>query len=237
MTTVADLESIVNGILYAPWTLRTGTAVPTSETVALVGGGVELDATVLYSDLAQSSLLATEFDRRVAAKIVKAFIACAARLIVDHDGEITSFDGDRVMGVFVGSYKNTNAAKCALRINFAVQRVLKPKVSTFFQSVSNSGFTIAHATGIDTGTILAVRAGIRGSNDLVWIGRAPNLAARLSELREGAFSSYITDDVFNVLNAEAKFGAAAMDLMWEQRSLAWLGENVAVHRSSWTWEP
>ena len=236
-TTAEDLESIVNDVLYAPWDLRTGNTVPTVESVALRGGGVELQATVLYADLAQSSKLATEFDRRVAAKVVKVFLACSTRLIREQDGEITSFDGDRVMGIFVGKTKNTDAAICALKINYAVTKIIKPKLSGYFQSVSNSGFTISHATGVDTGTILAVRAGIRGANDLIWIGRAPNLAARLSDLREDSFGSYIAEDVFKVMNDDAKYGGNPKQLMWEQRSLQWLGEGIPIYRSSWIWRP
>ena len=237
MTSASDLKSIVNEVLYAPWSTRTGTTVPTTDTVALSGGGVEINATVLYSDLAQSSRLATEFDRRVAAKVVKAFIACVTKLIKDHGGEITSFDGDRVMGVFMGGRKNSNAVTCALKINYAVVKILEPMLSAYFQSISNSGFTISHATGVDTGTILAARAGIRGANDLVWIGRAPNLAARLSDLREDGFGSYITQDVFGVLSDDVKYGGSDKRLMWEQRNLEWLGGPVTVYRSSWTWKP
>jgi len=236
-TTTEELESIVNDVLYTPWDLRTGNTVPRAENVTLRGGAVELDAAVLYADLAQSSRLATEFDRRVAAKVVKSFLACSTNLIGDHGGEITSFDGDRVMGIFVGRTKNTDAATCALKINYAVTKIIKPKLSSYFQSVSNSGFTISHATGIDTGTILAVRAGIRGANDLVWIGRAPNLAARLSDLREDSFGSYISEDVFKVMSDDAKYGGYPRQLMWEQRSLQWLGGAVTVYRSSWTWRP
>ena len=228
---------MVNDVLYAPWDLRNGTSVPTTDTVALRGGGVEIDATVLYSDLAQSSRLASEFDRRVAAKVVKAFIACVTKLIQDHGGEIKSFDGDRVMGVFVGKRKNSIATICALKINYAVTKILKPKLSSYFKSFSKSGFTISHATGVDTGTILAVRAGIRGSNDLIWIGRAPNLAARLSDIREDGFGSYISDDIFKSIAEDAKYGGNPRQLMWEQRSLNWLDDKMTIYRSSWTWKP
>jgi hypothetical protein len=47
--------------------------------------------------------------------------------------------------------------------------------------------------------------GIRNSNDLVWVGRAPNIAAKLSSFREAGFASYITADVFAKLNDSAKF--------------------------------
>jgi class 3 adenylate cyclase len=232
-----EIEAIVNDVLYAPWDLRKGTAVPTTDSVALRGGGVELDASILYADLAQSSKLASELDRRVAAKVVKAFLGCATKLIKAQGGEITSFDGDRVMGVFVGDTKNTDAAICALQINYAIEKVLKPKLSGYFQSLSNEGFSISHASGVDTGTVLAVRAGLRGANDLVWIGRAPNFAAKLSDLREAPYASFISADVFDVMNKSAKDGGSPEQLMWEQRSLDWLGTKITVYRSSWTWKP
>lgn len=238
MTTVADLETLVNGALYTPWNMRTGTVVPTTDSIALAGGGVELDAVVLYTDLAQSSKLATEFDRRTAAKVVKAFLGCATALIKSHGGEVTSFDGDRVMGVFLGDYKRTNAATCALKINYAMANVIRPNLTAYFQSVQKSGFTIQHATGVDCSTVLAVRAGIRGANDISWIGRAPNFAARLSELRDAGYSSYISAEVFNEMNDTAKLSTHQPPRpMWESRQLEWLGEQMPIYRSNWTWTP
>lgn len=190
-----------------------------------------------YFDLAQSSQLASEFDRRVAAKVVKCFLACVCQLISSCGGTITSFDGDRVMGVFIGDAKNTSAAKCALQINYAVGRVIKPRLSEYFKSVQNAGFEIAHAVGVDTGTILSVRAGQRGSNDLVWVGRAPNLAAKLSDIREPPYHSFITADVYDVLNKSSKYGGDPEQLMWERRSYKWLGESLTIYRSSWWWKP
>lgn len=237
MALADDLQKIVRDILYAKWDIREGNKVPATEDVALSGGGVELDATVLYADLAQSSRLASEFDRRVAAKVVKSFLACACRLISNCGGTITSFDGDRVMGVFIGDSKNSNTGKCALQIKYAGTQIIAPTLTEYFKSLRTEGFTISHAVGADTGTILAVRAGQRGSNDLVWIGRAPNFAARLSDLREDSYNSYISEDVFNRLNEKSKFGGDPKRLMWEKRSLKWLGADMTLYRSNWHWKP
>jgi adenylate cyclase len=89
--------------------------VPSTENVALSGGGVKIAATMLYADLADSTTLAM-WDRRVAAGVCKAFLAFASRLIRVSDGDVRSFDGDRVMGVFIGKTKNRSAVKCALGV-------------------------------------------------------------------------------------------------------------------------
>jgi len=237
MAVANDLQKVVRDILFAKWDIREGRKVPATEDVALSGGGVELDATVLFADLAEFSRLASELDRRVAAKVVKSFLACACRLISNCDGTITSFDGDRVMGVFLGDSKNSNASKCALQIKYAVSQIIAPTLTEYFKKLRTEGFSISHGVGVDTGTILAVRAGQRGSNDLVWIGRAPNFAARLSDIREDGYNSYVSEDVFSRLNDKFKNGGNPKRLMWEKRSLKWLGSDMPVYRSHWYWKP
>lgn len=233
-----DLISGVGDVLRTSWDLRDGRVVPSSDDVALIGGGVRFDGTVIYADLAQSSKLATEFQQRTAAKVLKAFLFCCAKIITAHEGTVTSFDGDRVMGVFIGDTKNTNATKTALKINYAVQQIIKPRVEAYFTSMKETSYGIDHAVGVDTSSILAVRAGQRGSNDLIWIGRSPNLAAKLSDIRgEGSYHSFITKDVFDRLEESAKIGGQEKKDMWEQRSFKWLEESWTVYRSSWWWVP
>lgn len=232
-----ELTSAVSETLYAPWNMRAGTVVPTTETVALLGGGVELDAVVLYADLAQSSKLASEFDQRVAAKVIKSFLICAVKIIKKNDGEVTSFDGDRVMGIFLGASKNSNAAKCALQINWAVSNLIRPKLTEYFTSIKASGFQITHGCGVDSGKVLAVRAGVRGANDLIWIGRPPNFAAKLSDIRDSSYTSYISSDVYSRLNEESKLGGDPKREMWSSCTWEWQGERISIYRSSWHWAP
>jgi len=231
-----DLARSVSKIIQQSWDVRDGNTVPDTD-VALEGGAVRLDATVLYADLAQSSKLATDFQQKTAAKVIRIFLYCMCRLITSQEGTITSFDGDRVMGIFLGNYKNTNAAKCALKMNFVTLKIIQPRISEYFTSLKEAGFTISHCVGIDTSPIMAVRAGQRGSNDLVWVGKAPNLAAKLSEIRDSPYHSYISEEVFSRLNDEAKFGGDEKKLMWEQRPFQYIGEPTNVYRSEWTWVP
>lgn len=48
------------------------------------------------------------------------------RVLLRRGGVIKSFDGDRVMAIFLGNNKNSEAAKCALQINYTVQKIVKP---------------------------------------------------------------------------------------------------------------
>lgn len=235
MSLLDDIRSDVSTTISTKWNTRKGSSVPTTDTVALAGGAVELEATYLYTDLANSSKIAKEFDRRIAAKIFKAFHSTSCRLIRSHGGVITSFDGDRVLAIFIGDSKNTNATKCALKINYVVNEIIEPKFTDSYDVVKNAGFTISHGTGIDTGKVLIVRAGARGTNDLVSIGRGPNLAAKLSDLRNAR--TYITAAVYNKIADSAKLGGENNENMWTRKSWEFLDEKIIIYRSSWQWKP
>jgi class 3 adenylate cyclase len=230
-----DLNSDVSTIINTTWNKRNGNKVPSTKDVVLTGGAVELNATYLYSDLASSSKIAKQFDRRIAAKIFKSFHSATCKLLRHHGGTVISFDGDRVLAVFYGDTKNTSAAKSALKITYVVNELIREKFEKKYDSVQNANFRISHGTGIDTGTVLIVRAGVRGTNDLVSIGRGPNLAAKLSDLRNAR--TYITSSVYNQLHDSAKFGGNPIKNMWESRSWEFLGDNMTIFRSSWQWKP
>ena len=99
----------------------------------------------------------------------------------------------------------------------------------------DTSFQIQQAVGIDTSNLFIARTGIRGSNDLVWVGRAANYAAKLCSLREASYASYITSDVFNMLSDATKNGGNPKRCMWEK--VTWTDQGIDVYRSSWHWKP
>jgi class 3 adenylate cyclase len=228
-----DVKNAVDGILGKTFSERDGQKIPTSEDVALSDGAVKLDATFLYADLAGSGLIAKVCPWETTAKIIRAYLDCAVRIIRAHGGEIRSFDGDRVMGVFIGNTKNTNAVKSALKIKYATEQIIQPKATVKFTSVQNNDVKIRQACGVDTGVSRAVRAGVRNNNDLVWIGRPPSFAAKLSDVREHPHSTFISDAVYKVLLDEAKFSNGVN--MWEPRTIQFAGATETIHRSSYHW--
>lgn len=231
-----DIKCDVQNIIDKPWSLRNGQKVPSTEDIKLAGGAVELDATFLYADLANSSKMAKEFDRRVAAKIMKSFLSTTCRLIRSLGGTVVSFDGDRVMGIFLGKLKNTTAAKCGLQIKYVVNEVIRPKFENKYDTVKNASFTISHAVGVDTGTIMGVRGGSHGTNDLIWIGQAANLAAKLSDIRMTYKKTFITATVYNMLHKSSIYDGDQQNI-WEEATYDHLGENITIYRSNYHWEP
>ncbi len=232
-----DYIADVNGIINQTWNTSDGKVIPTTESMALAGGAKRIDATFLYADLANSSKIAKQLDRRIAAKIIKSFLQCCTSLVEYRGGRVISFDGDRILGVFMGNAKNTSAAICALNIDYVVCEVIKPTFEKRYDAVKNAGFKIAHGVGVDTGEVLVVRGGVRGNNDLISIGRAPNLAAKLSDIRVHPFCSFITSTVYNRMHESAKVSQSNGSNMWERCSWKFLDEDLSVYRSSWWRRP
>ena len=226
------LAEQVRGIFSADWTSRAGRVVPDPADLRLGNDAVEFGrATVLYADLTGSTALVNSSDWRLAAEIYKAFLHCAASIIRSEGGAITSYDGDRVMGIFVGETQTTPAARAALKINWAVERIINPELR---RQYPQSGLVVSQVVGIDCGPVRASRTGVRGANDIVWVGRAANHAAKLTELK-GPQRSWITETAYNWLHEDAKIrksDSAAMwqRFRWEQR------DNLPVWGSTWRWK-
>ena len=128
-------------------------------------------------------------------------LACADRIVRSEGGEITSYDGDRIMAVFIGDAKESVAARTALKINFAVQEIISPAIRNQYP---NTHYSLKHVVGIDTSNLFIARTGIRGADDLVWVGRAANCAAKLSAQRGPA--TQITTEVYEMLSDNSKIG-------------------------------
>jgi len=231
MSFTDDLNAEVVKILKEQWEVRDGQKVPDTPELKLANDGVKLTGTVLYADLAESTQLVTTQKAPFVAEIYKAYLNCACRIIRNQGGEITAFDGDRVMAVFIGAAKNSSAVRSALAINHAVTKIINPRIREQYPSLP-ADFQVRQAVGIDTSELLVARTGIRGSNDLVWVGRSANLAAKLCSLRDGNYASWITGDVYNMCRDDVKTAAGAS--MWELRTWKPQGD-MTVYCSAYSW--
>ena len=232
MKNAPELATLVKEVLNTNWVTREGRVVPEAADVKLGNDAVTLEGTVLYADLADSTGLVQGYKNWFAAAVYKAYLMCASEMIRGNGGTITAFDGDRVMGVFIGDSKNSAAAKCALQINYAVTQIINPAIKAKFPT---SAYEVKQAVGVDTSSLFVAKTGVRGDNDLVWVGRAANYAAKLCMLRDGTYASIITSEVYNRLTDASKFGGDPKQDMWSK--FTWQETGLTAYRSSWQWRP
>jgi adenylate cyclase len=229
------LASRVESILGTTFNERDGRVVPSTADVALKDGAVKLNATFLYADLAGSARLSELCPWHTTAKVIRAFLEISTRLIRAHGGEVRSFDGDRVMGVFIGGTKNTNASLCGREIHWSVRKILAPKAKEKYKSIQNNNIEIQHCVGIDTGDVRAVRSGVRDHNDLIWIGKAASFSAKLSDIRDHPYNTYISSRTYSSLLDTAKY-ADGKDL-WTSATFAFAGKTETVYKSNYWKKP
>ena len=257
----SDITDGVRRALKTTLSVREGRKVPEKGDLAFLNGGgaVRLDATYAYADLADSSGLAQRIKQEVAANVIRAYVHAAAKTFRSYGGEIRSFDGDRVMAIFVGEQKNESAVRAALALNWAVNNVINPIMFEIWSDMSPV-WRMKHAVGIATGQALIVRGGVFGDSDMISVGGAPNIAAKLSELRALSplygqqYSIYITEEVYRDLPDAVRLGQPPDQLMWygylgqaaeTARIDMWVplgprsigGTQVLVRGSTFEWEP
>jgi len=224
-----DLTNEVTAIFNDSWAERDGTVVPIDASLKLGNDAVRLNSgTVLYADLSDSTKLVDGYKNWFAAEVYKAFLRCAARIIRSEGGEITAYDGDRIMAIYLGDTPKTNAVRTGLKINWVCKNVITPAMQKKFPT---NTYVLKHTVGIDASPLFVARAGIRGANDLVWIGRAANYAAKLCTL-DHDYPTWITKVVYDSIMDTIKISNGTN--IWEAR--AWTAQNnMPIYRSSYWW--
>lgn len=228
MALKSDLESDIGNVFSQSWEETVGRVVPVPNDVGLNNKVVFLEnAVVLYADLDGSTKMVAENKWEFSAEIYKSFLLSAAKIIKSENGAITSYDGDRIMAIFIGAEKYDRAVISALKIRWVVLNVIQPRM----QKSWSTEFKVKHTVGIDASNLRAVRTGVRGDNDLVWVGNAANWAAKLTTL-PNAYSTYITQAVYQNLSGACKISNNKS--MWELT--VWSQQNnKPIYRSHWNW--
>lgn len=208
-----DLDAEVRDIFSKQWEEQVTSSVPNPEDLKLGNHAKNLKtATVLYADLDGSTNMVDSRHWWFSAEVYKTYLRCAARIVAFEDGVVTAYDGDRLMAVFTGDMKNTRAVRAAMKIHHAVKTVINPQLIAQY---SNANYEVKHVIGIDTSELRAARIGVRGYNDLVWVGRAANYAAKLTNLSE--MPLWITNSVYEVMHDNVKIHSTSNTNMWSKR--------------------
>ena len=224
-----DLTSEVKQIFKEQWTVQATSSIPEPDDLRLNNHAKDLEkATVLYADLDGSTNMVDCFKWSFSAEVYKAYLRCAARLVKLEGGIVTAYDGDRIMAIFTGNRKNTNAVRAAMKINYAVEKIINPEMGDVY---CNSDFKVKHVIGIDTSQLRAARIGVRGYNDLVWVGRAANYAAKLTS--QTGKPIWITKTVYTSMDESVRINSLTKQNFWVSRNWSVMN-NMEIFGSSCT---
>ncbi|MFW0872022.1 hypothetical protein [Rhodococcoides corynebacterioides] len=115
---------------------------------------------------------------------------------------------------------------------------MTPAIHAKIPSLKSSGWKLKQSSGIATGKTLLARAGFRDNDDMISIGVAPNLAAKLSDIRstgdEARFVTLVGKGTYAGLSNAGKVSPGKN--MWKgPYSIAVGGTDYSYYKSSYHW--
>ena len=150
-------------------------AAPTAEKPATSAnqGAERRQLTILFSDLAASTELASRLDPEEMGVLLRAYQACCTTAIEHNGGQITRFSGDGILAHFCYPQAHEDDAERAVRAALGIVHDV-PRLRPLGDIV------LSVRIGIATGQVLVGELIGEGSSEQIdVVGETPNLAARL----------------------------------------------------------
>jgi len=193
--------------------------------------GLAGEFSFLYVDMRGSSTYTDAHRLQTITKIYKAFHHCMVECVKEFEGNVRSFDGDRILAVFGGEEKVNNAIECAMKMTGCRYDILQPKIEN---ALGNDSFSLG--IGISTGNVMVVKAGVgydKNTRDLIWIGNAPNLGAKLSDKADSPFSIYICKETFGRIQDRNRYtnkNGTKVD-MWTKANFIFKKSTIEIYKN------
>lgn len=138
-----------------------------------------IETCVLYIDIRRSTEINLTHHKETVTKLYSAFVRSMVKAAKYYGGKVRGIIGDRVMVVFNSFHCCTNAINTA---------ILMHSISEYLLNKHFTRNSIKCGIGIDFGKMLVSKNGIIKKGDenisnksLVWLGRAANVASKLTD--------------------------------------------------------
>ena len=139
------------------------------------------NVTAVFADLKRSTELNANDGAQAAAYAYTYFIRAMTVIMERFSARYVDIQGDGIFGLFSGSTSQFEAAACAITMKTQVEGVVADR----FKKSTSSAWELSAGIGIDRGTLLVRRLGLRGTKENeVWAGKPVNMAAKLSSVAD-----------------------------------------------------
>jgi class 3 adenylate cyclase/tetratricopeptide (TPR) repeat protein len=132
--------------------------------------------TVLFCDLVDSTVLASQLDPEELREIVRAYQETCAKVIARFEGHIAQYLGDGLLVYFGYPLAHEDDAQRAVRAGLGIVEALGQLNTRLTQE---QGVHLAVRLGIHTGLVVVGEVGSGTRQEQLALGETPNLAARL----------------------------------------------------------
>ena len=189
--------------------------------------------TAVFADLKSSTELSSTASPRVAAVAYTYFIRAMAVTLERFSAKYVDIQGDGIFGLFSGQGSAFFAAACGITMKTLVER----EVSVRFQNDASTDWQLSAGIGVDQGTLLVRRLGLRGTKqNEVWAGKPVNVAAKLSSLAE-ANEMVVAERLFDLYERASRLRQRT--LMWScgcDGGVRGAGLDAPIGSTSYLWD-
>jgi class 3 adenylate cyclase len=135
--------------------------------------------TVLFFDLVDSTVLASQLDPEEWREVVRAYQDTCAKVIARYEGHIAQYLGDGLLVYFGYPLAHEDDAQRSVRAGLGMVEAMGPLNARLSQE---HGVQLDVRLGIHTGQVVVGEIGGGARHELLALGEAPNVAARLQGL-------------------------------------------------------
>ncbi len=166
------------------------------------------NVTAIFADIKGSTELNTSERPRDAAFAYTYFVRAMTVTLERFEAKYIDIHGDGIFGLFSGQNSTFMAAACAITMKTQVERHIAER----FKQDTLADWELTAGIGIDRGTLLVRRLGLRGTKqNEVWAGKPVNVAAKLSSVADSN-QLVVPDRVFGLYQKASQIRRRA--LIW-----------------------
>jgi class 3 adenylate cyclase len=155
------------------------TQVPSPPAASRSSDAERRQLTVLFCDLVDSTVLASQLDPEELREVVRAYQDTCAKVIARFEGHIAQYLGDGLLVYFGYPLAHEDDAQRAVRTGLGMVEALRQLNTHLAQE---HGVQLAVRLGIHTGLVVVGEVGGGTRQEQLALGKTPNLAARLQGL-------------------------------------------------------
>lgn len=168
-----------------------------------IGGAKRMNAAIMFFDLQDFTATCSKIPHERMLLMLNILISSTMEIVRNWNGEIEKNTGDGIMAIFGTETRNNfliarDAVESAMSIRYFIVNDVWSRLSA--EALPCLNFRI----GIDMGTVLISRIGIKDNNFLTVVGDAANRAFQLQELAQSN-SICIGENVFRNLNPKLHY--------------------------------
>jgi adenylate cyclase len=148
-------------------------------------GAVELDCTVLFSDLRGFTSFSESLPATAVIEVVNCYLNEMTEAILGAGGTLIAYMGDGIMAVFGAPLEQSDHADRALR---AATEMIGPRLASFNAWLAERGHdhSFAMGVGINSGPVMAGNIGSEQRVEYTALGDTTNTASRLEGMTKGS---------------------------------------------------